>query len=153
MPPTPRNVTLEIESVAVDEGPGLAEIRAKAMKPSLEALGRFDEERVRGRFLETFVPSETKKLTENGQLVGFFVIRHKPDHVHLDHLYVDPDMQSRGFGAQVIAWTKEISLDVDLPIRLSALKGSRSNDFYLSHGFVETHETEFDIHYEWSHHK
>lgn len=142
---------MEIESVAVDEGPSLAEIRAKAMKPSLEALGRFNEERVRSRFLETFVPSETRKIIENGQLAGFFVIRNKPDHLYLDHLYIGPKMQGKGFGAKVIAWVKEISQDADLPLRLGALKGSKANEFYMAHGFLQTHEDEFDIYYEWSH--
>ena len=141
---------MEIASVAVEEGPALAEIRAKAMKPSLEAIGRFREERARSRFLATFVPAETKKIIENHQLVGFFVVRNKPDHLYLDHLYIEPTMQGKGLGAQVIAWVKAIAQEIDLPIRLGALKGSKANEFYRAHGFLQTHEDEFDIYYEWS---
>lgn len=141
---------MKIENVTADEGPALAEIRAKAMKPSLEALGRFDEERVRSRFLDTFVPSESKKIIEDDQLVGFFVVRNRLDHLYLDHLYIDPKMQGRGLGAKVIAWVKEIAREVNLPIRLGALKGSKANEFYITNGFLKTHEDEFDIYYEWS---
>ena len=120
------------------------------MKPSLEALGRFDEERVRSRFLDTFMPSESKKIIEDDQLAGFFVVRNRLDHLYLDHLYIDPKMQGRGLGAKVIAWVKEIARKVNLPIRLGALKGSKANEFYITNGFLKTHEDEFDIYYEWS---
>lgn len=141
--------SMKIENVAVEEGADLAEIRARAMKPSLEALGRFDEERVRNRFLETFVPAETKKITEDGKLMGFFVVRNRPDHLYLDHLYVDPQMQGRGIGAKVIVWVKELAQQTNLPIRLGALRGSKANEFYANNGFLRTHEDEFDIYYEW----
>ena len=49
-----------IKSIQSD-GNRLAEIRAAAMKSSLEALGRFDEQRVRDRFLESFTPDESKR--------------------------------------------------------------------------------------------
>ena len=37
--------------------------------------------------------------------------------------------------------------DLGKEIRFVALKGSRSNGFYLSHGFVKTHGEEFDNYY------
>ena len=37
--------------------------------------------------------------------------------------------------------------DLGKEIRFGALKVSRSNGFYLSHGFVKTHEEEFDNYY------
>jgi hypothetical protein len=48
-----------IEDLLESEGRMLAELRAKAMKPSLQNIGRFDEDRVRNQFLETFNPLET----------------------------------------------------------------------------------------------
>ncbi|MEP0074002.1 MAG: hypothetical protein ABJE79_14995 [Marinomonas sp.] len=55
----------------------MAEIRAAAMKPSLEALGRFDERRVRDRFLESFTPDETFQIVSDDEILGFFVVRNK----------------------------------------------------------------------------
>lgn len=45
---------MKIEDVLESEGRVLAELRVKAMKPSLQNIGRFDEDRVRNRVLETF---------------------------------------------------------------------------------------------------
>jgi len=37
----------------------LAQIRVEAMRPSLEAVSRFDPERARNRFLSSFQPLDT----------------------------------------------------------------------------------------------
>ena len=54
---------MKIEDVLESEGRVLAELRVKAMKPSLQNIGRFDEDRVRNRVLETFNALETQKIT------------------------------------------------------------------------------------------
>jgi len=119
------------------------------MKPSLEALGRYDEYRVRHRFLETFSPEETVKLLSGGELLGFYVVREKVDHLYLDHLYIAPDYQNKKLGKAVIDKLVVEAQNRGVPIRLGALRGSKSNDFYLQNGFVKTHEDEFDIYYEY----
>lgn len=74
-------------SDAVHHDPSeLAEIRVEAMRPSLEKVGRFDPERARRRFLDTYDPSETKVVHVAGELAGFYVLRDRRDHLYLDHL-------------------------------------------------------------------
>lgn len=131
-----------------EDGHALAEIRALAMRPSLEALGRFDENRVRSRFLETFVPNDTFKIMDDEWLLGFFVVRIKADHHYLDHLYIKPEHQGRELGKLVLHKVVLMAHEKGLPVRLGALKGSRSNDFYTNNGFIKTHEDEFDVYYE-----
>ncbi|MEP3350875.1 MAG: GNAT family N-acetyltransferase [Marinomonas sp.] len=137
-----------IKSIQSD-GNRLAEIRAAAMKSSLEALGRFDEQRVRDRFLESFTPDETFKIVSGDEILGFFVVRNKGDHVLLDHLYIEPRFQNMKIGKDVVDLVKKDATQRDLPVRLGALRGSKSNDFYKKNGFVKTHEGEFDIYYEY----
>ncbi|WLQ14452.1 GNAT family N-acetyltransferase [Hahella aquimaris] len=142
--------TIRFENATKQDSHTLAEIRTQAMKPSLEAVGRFDENRVRSRFLDTFVPEETFKIMENGELAGFFVLRNKQDHLYLDHLYIRPDFQNRSIGGKVLAEVKREAANKGLPVKLCALRDSKANDFYQKHGFVKTHEGEFDIYYEFS---
>lgn len=130
------------------DGNALAELRAIAMKPSLEAAGRFDEARVRNRFLESFDPGDTCKLVDNGEIVGFYVLRDRVDHFYLDHLYIHPEHQSRRLGRAVIERVLKIASERSLSVRLGALKGSPANDFYLKLGFKKIREDEFDIYYE-----
>lgn len=132
------------------DGEVLAEIRAIAMKPSLTASGRFDETQVRSRFLETFEPDSTYKILVKGELSGFYMLLKKADHYDLSHFYIKPQYQNAGLGRGIIHNLFGLAKSEGLPIHLGALKGSPSNDFYLKHGFVKTHEDEFDIYYEYA---
>ncbi|MFT5692502.1 MAG: GNAT superfamily N-acetyltransferase [Oceanicoccus sp.] len=129
----------------------LAEIRLLAMKESLEFLDRFDPKRARHRFLETFSRKHTWKITIGENVVGFYVLRLHESHFHLDHLYFRPNFQGEGLGGRVLAGIKQQAKVAELPIRLGALRESRSNDFYKKNGFSYTHEEEWDIYYEFAH--
>lgn len=136
-----------IEAQLVD-AKALADLRAEAMKPSLVALGRFDENSVRMRFLDTFIAQDTMKMIDKDELVGFYVVRERSDHLWLDHLYIAVKYQQKCLGKYALERVIKTAKEQSLPIRLGALKGSRSNDFYLKNGFKQTHEDEFDIYYE-----
>jgi Acetyltransferase (GNAT) domain len=75
------------------------------------------------------------------------VLREHPDHLLLDHLYVLPEAQSKGVGARAINEVLIISAKTQLPIRVGALKNSRSNRFYLKHGFTQVDISEWDVYY------
>lgn len=141
-----------MEYIRTDQADGneLAELRAASMRDSLVALGRFDEVRVRSRFLETFEPSDTIKVVENGELLGFYVVREREDHHFLDHLYIKSEYQGQNLGKAIIQVVVEEAKYKKLPVRLGALKGSRANSFYIQNGFKKTHCGEFDIYYEYA---
>lgn len=122
------------------------------MRPSLEALGRYDGSRVRRRFLDSFVPEETVKLVSVGEVIGFYVVRDREDHIYLDHLYIDPKHQNKQLGKGVLERVIAYATSQGKPVKLGALRGSRANEFYLKHGFRKTHEDEFDIYYQFSIH-
>ena len=134
------------------DGNLLAEVRALAMKPSLLKLGRYDESRVRNRFLDNFVPESTFKIMKSNDLLGFYVVLIREDHHYLDHLYIKPEHQNKNLGKTVLNRVIKNAQKDNLPLRLGALKGSRSNDFYIKNDFIKTHEDEFDIYYEYSNH-
>ncbi|EAR11300.1 GNAT family N-acetyltransferase [Reinekea blandensis] len=131
-----------------DDAIALANLRAAAMKPSLEALGRYDEQRVRERFLKTFTPEDTVKIMVEGQLAGFYVLRTLPDHLLLDHLYLTPACQGKGIGTTLLQELIASANTQQLPIRVGALRDSPANRFYQQQGFKKTHEESFDIYYE-----
>lgn len=127
----------------------LAELRVLAMRASLEQLGRFDPQRARRRFLDSFTPTDTRKLTVDGKLVGFYVLSAGPAALTLSHLYLLPRFQGHGIGARVVQRAKRRARAWDMPLQVGALRGSRSNAFYLSSGFVKVREEQWDIHYQW----
>lgn len=141
-------VSIQFKPAALEDGLALADLRVQAMKKSLLALGRFDPVRARERFLSGFDPQCTQRIFQDDRLVGFWVLRTEEPTWLLDHLYVLPGYQSKGMGAQVLKHVFGMADDACRPLRLGALKGSRSNDFYLRHGFVKIEEGEWDIYYE-----
>lgn len=137
------------EAARPEDAEILADLRVEAMRPSLEAIGRFDPLRARKRFLDQYCSDCTWKLIVGQDLVGFFVIEQKADSLWLNHLYVRPAFQNRGIAAAVMADLKQCALEKHLSIRLMALKGSRSNDFYKNQGFTLVDIQEFDNYYQW----
>ena len=131
-----------------EDAEALADLRVLAMKDSLMALGRFDPIRARERFFSGFEPGCTRQIFQNACLVGFWVLKPQEPVWLLDHLYVLPGHQGQGMGTQILANLFEQADQAGKALRLGALKGSRSNDFYLRHGFVKVGEGEWDIYYE-----
>lgn len=128
----------------------LADLRVVAMQPSLTAVGRFDPERARARFLEAYVPECTRVIRQGQALVGFYVVLERADHLYLDHLYVHPDFQGAGVGAAVVTQIQNDARARNRPVHLMALKQSASNAFYKRCGFKHVSSDEYDNHYVWT---
>lgn len=136
--------------LAIDtDANALVDLRVVAMRPSLEAIGRFDPVRARQRFLKTFDPQRTWKIEQNGELIGFFVLIEKTDHFYLDHLYLVANAQGQGIGRQVLDHIKGLAIAQNKSIHLCALIDSEANRFYQQNDFQETHRQDFDVHYEY----
>jgi ribosomal protein S18 acetylase RimI-like enzyme len=139
--------TIAFGSTTAGDAESLADLRVVAMRESLEHIGRFDPVRARQRFLTTFDPALTRHIVADGVRIGFVVVRPIGGGLLLDHLYIDPRFQRRGYGAAVL---KQVFADADLQrvdIRVGALKESDANRFYVSHGFVFVEASEFDNYY------
>lgn len=133
--------------VDASDAEGLAFLRVEAMRESLEAIGRFDPDRARSRFLDSFSAEHTRVIVLDGQRVGFFVVRPERETLLLDHLYVSPSHQNQGIGS-VVLQAIFASADKDgRVVRVGALRGSDSNRFYARHGFRLVEEAEFDNYY------
>lgn len=125
----------------------LLALRLRAMRESLEQIGRYDEQRARERLAAGFDPAHTWHIVVEGQRVGFVVLKRLSHALRLDHLYIDPPAQRRGIGSAVL---QRICAEADaqlLPVELCALKGSAANRLYLHHGFVQTGQGDWDQDY------
>jgi GNAT superfamily N-acetyltransferase len=129
----------------------LLSLRMAAMRESLQRLGRFDPQRARERLSRAFEPAHTRHILMGGERVGFLVLLPmpalNPEHLVLDHLYVAPQAQRLGVGSWVMEQVLDEADRLHLAVRVTALKLSDANGFYLHHGFVLQHESEWDLHY------
>jgi renalase len=130
----------------------LVQIRTIAMRPSLEAVGRYDLDRVRQRLSDNFFPADTQLILLVDKVVGFYTLRSDYGYLLLDHLYLTPDSQGLGIGGITLNRIFNTSSKLKKTIKLGALIGSDSNRFYTAHGFVHVSSGEFDHYYErsWS---
>ncbi|MEN9490381.1 MAG: hypothetical protein RJA63_830 [Pseudomonadota bacterium] len=131
----------------VDDAERLVALRIEAMRDSLTRLGRFDPQRARDRFLEGFKPETCELVLSGERLVGFVVVKPGDQGLLLDHLYIAPSHQGLGIGAVVLQRVFERADAEGLCVTVGALRGSDANRFYARHGFVQTHEAEWDIYY------
>lgn len=138
---------ITLRSASATDGPAFAELRVEAMRESLEAVGRFDPQRARDRFLASFDPQHTREILLAGQRVGFVVVRPAEDGLLLDHLYVVPSAQGSGVGTGVLRMVFAEADRARKSLHVGALKGSRSNAFYLRHGFQLVKVADWDNYY------
>lgn len=136
-----------LEPVKAADFEALAGLRIRAMRPSLEALGRFDPERARQRLADTFEPAVMRHLVAGGQRVGVVTLKPLPDALDLVHLYIEPAHQRAGLGTWALDVAKARADELQLPLTLGALKGSDAHRFYRRHGFVEQAQGEWDVQY------
>ncbi len=135
----------ELQGVSPGDFESLLALRLRAMRPSLERLGRYDEQRARERLAAGFDPAHTWHVVVAGRRVGFVVLKTLSHALRLDHLYIDPGVQGQGLGGQVLQWAIARAEDAQRPLELVALKHSDAIRLYLRHGFVNTGQGEWDL--------
>ncbi|OGB24794.1 MAG: GNAT family N-acetyltransferase [Burkholderiales bacterium RIFCSPLOWO2_02_FULL_57_36] len=138
---------IELQHVEDHDCESLVTLRIATMRESLERIGRFDPQRARDRFLDSFSADQTKHIVLNGARIGFVIVKQIDGDLLLDHLYIDPDHQSSGVGTWVLGHIFKQADGRGLPVRVGALKGSDSNRFYTRHGFRIVEEGEWDNYY------
>ena len=138
---------IKLEPVAEQDAPALAELRVRAMRESLERVGRFDAQRARERFLSGFSQSHTRHIVRGSSRVGVVVVRPHEAGLLLDHLYLEPDHQGQGLGAAVLAAVFAEADAQGLSLRVGALRESDANRFYARHGFRVVEQGEWDNYY------
>lgn len=141
--------SLRLEPVAAADFEAMVALRIRAMRPSLEALGRFDPERARQRLADGFAPAFMRHIVRGGERLGFMTLRPRPDGtaLELEHLYIEPAHQGRGIGAWALDVARSRADLARLPLLVEALQGSAANRFYERHGFAEVGQGEWERRY------
>ena len=133
-----------VTAAAADD---LADLRVRAMRESLEAIGRFDVERARARLLDSFAPAATREIRLQTDRVGFLVVRPQAGYWNLEHLYVEPRAQGQRIGGWALQTVLAEADKACMRVQLGALKESRSNAFYVRHGFTLLSTDAWDNYY------
>ena len=137
---------LYFEPVVDADLESLFALRMDAMRESLARLGLTDLQHSRNRYASQCEAGAMQHIVRDGIRVGFVQLVPAEGYLHLIQLFLSPQAHGGGVGAWVLDWAKSHGQE----IRLSALKFSAANRFYLRHGFEQVGESDLDIDYRWS---
>jgi GNAT superfamily N-acetyltransferase len=140
-------MTILEQTADLDDKTLLADIYVAALEDSLTAIGRFNARTLRATFLDYYDDFSFIKIVYQGHTVGFYSTVAKVDHVWLVHLYINPSCQGLGLGSAVLQRVMAAAKSQPLPVRLTAIAGSRANDFYTKNGFQLDAEEGSNNHY------
>ena len=122
-----------------------AELRAVTLRPDLERLGRYDDDRARQRLRDGFAAEHTWVIEVEGEFAGCVALRPADDAYWLEHFYIAPHLQSQGLGSAVLAKLLERCDRELVVVRVNVLHGSPARRLYERHGFSVVTETPLDI--------
>ncbi|MFJ6010979.1 GNAT family N-acetyltransferase [Streptomyces sp. NPDC092952] len=123
----------------------VAELRAVVMRPDLERLGRYDEQRVRQRLRDGYAPEHTSVVVVDGEFAGCAALRPGEGGLWLEHFYLSPAVQGRGIGTAVLRSLLARADAEGATVRLDVLRGSAARALYERHGFTEERRDPVDV--------
>ncbi|MEU5323390.1 GNAT family N-acetyltransferase [Streptomyces sp. NPDC021056] len=135
----------ELRPASTADVEAIAELRAVVMRPDLERLGRYDEQRVRQRLRDSFVPEYAWVIEVGGAFAGCVALRPAEDAHWLEHFFMAPHLQGSGVGSGVLRELLERSDRDGLLVRLNVLQGSAARRLYERHGFTTESEDPVDV--------
>ncbi|QWU13576.1 N-acetylglutamate synthase, GNAT family [Paenibacillus sophorae] len=123
----------------------IANLRVIVLRNDLSRLGRFDEEKVRQRFRNTFDPDHTWIIEIDSSFVGCIALKPAVDGYLLEHFYIHPNYQGKGIGSQVLKNLLEQNHVKGKSVVLNVLQGSSARHLYERFGFKVESEDLIDV--------
>jgi ribosomal protein S18 acetylase RimI-like enzyme len=142
-------MSLAFAAVQAEDFEALLALRMAAMRPSLEAMGRFDPARARERFAGQFHPDAMRWIEAKGARVGLLTVHRECDPWYVQHLYIAPGHQDQGLGRRALVSVQREAAAAGVAVELEALNGSAANRFYQRRGFQVLAVEELDTRYRW----
>jgi GNAT superfamily N-acetyltransferase len=135
----------EVRPASVADVEAVAELRAVVLRDDLQRLGRYDDQRVRQRLRDEFMPAHTWIIEMGGAFAGCVSLRPAEDTYWLEHFYLAPHLQGNGIGSAVLRRLLEHCDRDGMPVRLNVLQGSPARRLYEQHGFTIETEDPVDV--------
>jgi GNAT superfamily N-acetyltransferase len=136
--------TWTLRPASADDAQWIADLKAVAMRPDLERLGLWNRDWARQRFLDTYVPANTAVIEVDDKPVESIAVRPEADAQWIEHFYLDPAVQGRGIGGQVLQHMIDTHRDTR-PFRLALDRGSAARRLYERVGFTYLYDDSNDV--------
>jgi GNAT superfamily N-acetyltransferase len=114
----------------------------ETMREAIERVFGWDQGREEKNFAQFFKLDEVRIITNNNQDVGWIQEQISEESINLGSFYVDPTMQGRGIGTQVLRMLLDRAACESKSMTLAVMKINPARRFYEKCGFRITHEDE-----------
>jgi ribosomal protein S18 acetylase RimI-like enzyme len=121
----------------------------ESTKPLLIALGRWDEERVRARFVEDFTPERAQMLHADGAEIGWIQVTDNGEGLHLDQLHLIEGYRNRGIGTRLIQALLDRGRRSGKWVGLNVIRGNPAIRLYQRLGFALIGEEDDKLQMRW----
>ncbi|NKB33546.1 MAG: GNAT family N-acetyltransferase [Pseudomonadales bacterium] len=122
----------------------------RTMRHFVESAWGWDEILQRESFISSLPIKEFQILSHNNIPVGGYHTSDNSDHLLLNMILVEPDLQRQGLGNLMLDRIKQEARVGNKAIRLSVLKTNPAIDFHLKAGFEELESDEHSVKMLWS---
>lgn len=123
-----------------------------SMRPLLEALGAWDEEKAETAFKEYFKPEEIRIVLVDGKEVGWIQVSETENEIHLDQIHLNEEVRGKGIGTKLVRETMANARSIGKPVLLSLLRGNRAITLYRRLGFKPNGSDRTKLHMRWNGH-
>lgn len=111
-----------------------SEVVRPMIEPHLQSGWRDEDERP--KFQRIWRPAHSHVIELDGLPIGWLTVDESAPKISLQHLYIDPSFQSRGYGGRVLDGLFDKWHKAEKTVELSIFKGSRLEKFVSDRGFV-----------------
>ncbi|MCG9917572.1 MAG: GNAT family N-acetyltransferase [Phenylobacterium sp.] len=127
----------------------LTDLRLAVMADSFNRIGRFDPERARVWFADTYRPETTRLILVDGEMAGCVAFHAVEAGVlKLEHFYLDPRWQGRGLGTAILDGLLAEADAAGARVILTVLRQSDAQRLYERRGFTVTGRDDLDVYME-----
>lgn len=124
----------------------LTELRLHVMAESFNRIGRFNPDRARAWFADTYRPETTRLIVVGGEMAGCVALYETaPGVLKLEHFYLQPHWHGRGLGTAVLDVLLAEADAVGAAVQLTVLRESDAKRLYDRRGFVVTGHDDLDV--------
>lgn len=124
----------------------LTELRLRVMADSFNRIGRFDPDRARAWFADTYRPETTRLIMAGGETAGCVAFYETaPGVLKLEHFYLQPHWQGRSLGTAVLDILLAEADAVGAAVQLTVLRESDAKRLYDRRGFVVVGRDDLDV--------
>jgi len=142
---------LNLRPATEDDSEFAFQVKKAAFRKYVDNVWGWDENEQRRLHERRFDAQDVSIICVDGEAVGYLSSSTETDHLHLNQIFILPEYQGKGIGAECTRLMLDEARRLGLPARLRVLKvNPRARALYERFGFVRMGETETHDLMEWT---